>query len=61
MKWYAHVTYTDRFVIEAKSKEEVRNLIKARWRRFGAQYDKLRIEEAPDSEAYADRLGEDAP
>lgn len=50
MKFYAHITYTDRFVVEAKSKAEAREVVRKNWQQFGAQYDKLRIEVAPDSE-----------
>lgn len=50
MKFYVHITYTDRFVIEAKSKHEAREVVRRNWVTFGAQYDKLRIEVAPDYE-----------
>lgn len=46
-KFHIYITYTDRFTVRAKNKEEARKKIKEAWIQTGLEYEKMRIERAP--------------
>ena len=44
-KYTVSITYKDSFLIEADSKEDIRQAVRNNWERFGCQFEKMEIRE----------------